>query len=129
MLRTRGQRPQIRPSPVLNRRQIKAPVPRFQLSWTAVALTPISSSGSEPDSLRQLFAVEREGFEHRAVADREEDRVLAAGVLVRMLRPRGKRDDVALLPVERLAVDDSASLAAHHVEDRAAAHAACLQLL
>src|SRR5258706_11171126 len=79
--------------------------------------------------LFRLLAVEAERLEHRPVADREQDRVLGAGVGMGVLRPRGQRDDVALLPVEGLAVDHGAALALHDVEHRAAGDAAGLELL
>src|SRR6266850_6872744 len=88
-------------------------------SWKSVPSTELFS----------LLAVEAEGLEHRAVADREQDRVLAAGVRVGVLRPGGQRDDVALLPVEGLAFDHAAPLALHDMEHRAAGDAARLQLL
>src|SRR5262245_51331691 len=77
----------------------------------------------------RFLAVEAERLDHGAVADRKEDRILAAGVLVRVLCPARQRDDVALRPVERLAVDDGPALAAHDMEHRAAGDAAGFQLL
>src|SRR5262245_63229854 len=79
--------------------------------------------------LALLFAVEAERLDHRTVADREEDRVLAAAILVRVLRPARQRDDVAFRPVEGLAVDDGPALAAHDMEHRASRDAPGLQLL
>src|SRR5205823_11216386 len=75
------------------------------------------------------FAVEAERLDHRPVADREQDRVLASGVGMRVLRPRGQRDDVAFAPVEGLALDHAAALALHHVEHRAAGDAPGFTLL
>src|ERR1043165_2135669 len=68
----------------------------------------------------RFLAIETERLDHGTIADREEDRVLAAGVLMRVLRPARQRDDVALRPVEALAVDDARAFPAHHVEHRAA---------
>src|SRR4030095_11808163 len=79
--------------------------------------------------LSRFLAVEAERLDHRPVADREEVRSLAAGVLVGVLRPARQRDDVALRPVEGLAVNDAAPLAAHYVEHGASRDAARLQLL
>src|SRR6185369_7934316 len=85
---------------------------------------------SKPDvRLLGLLAVEAERLEHRAVADREEDCILRAGVRVRVACPGGQRDDVALLPVEGLAFDHAAAFALHDVEHRAARNAAGFQLL
>src|ERR1044071_9081981 len=77
----------------------------------------------------RFLAIETERLDHGTIADREEDRVLAAGVLMRVLRPARQRDDVALRTVEALAVDDARAFPAHHVEHRAAGDAAGFQLL
>src|SRR5581483_9289433 len=77
----------------------------------------------------ELLAVETERLQDRPVADREQDRILGAGIGVVVLRPRGQRDDVVLLPVERGAVDHAAALALLDEEHRAAGDALGLQLL
>src|SRR5260221_4012876 len=92
---------------------------RPRQSWKSVLSTELLS----------LLAVEAERLEHRSVADREEDRVLRAGIRVCVLRPGRQRYDVALLPIEGLAFDHAASLALHDMEHRAAGHATRLQLL
>src|SRR5690349_22869835 len=88
-------------------------------SWKPVLSTELFS----------LLAIEAERLEHRAIADREEDRVLRSGVRVGVLGPGRQRDDVALLPVEGLALDHAASLALHDVKHRAAGDAPGLELL
>src|SRR6267378_754079 len=67
-----------------------------------------------------FLSVEAERFKNKPVVDREEDRIFFSGIGVLVQRPRGQREDVALAPVVRPAVDDRAALSLRDAEDGAA---------
>src|SRR5262245_20180187 len=57
-----------------------------------------------------LLAIEAEGFEHRRVVNREQNRILCRGVGVFMPGPRWHREKIPLAPVKALASDDTVPL-------------------
>src|SRR5207249_5252989 len=87
-----------------------------------MTLAPVISGNMlMPAVLDERFlAVEAERLDHRTVVNREEDRIFLSGIGVLVQRPRGQREDVALAPVVRLAVDDRAALSLRDAEHGAA---------
>src|SRR6266511_3392419 len=86
-------------------------------------MEPALGSGSEPplcgrEALRRmafLRLIDAERLHRRPVAELEQDRVLAERVLVPMFVPRRNHEEVALRPLEPLAINNRDALSAKDV--------------
>src|SRR6266540_1868421 len=76
-------------------------------------------------SLKVLFAIEPERLGRRPVVHGEKNGVVGATVLVEVRAPGRDEEDVALRPLERLAVDGRRARSAEDVVQRVAEVAVC----